>query len=97
LLEDTMPNPEPTHVWLHNPETNGFWECPVDTAASFVERGWQECEAPPESNAHLFSDPDDERIIRAEAPSTPASRPRGRTTTPTNVPDDPGAIPTKEQ
>lgn len=42
-----------THVWLHNPDTNGYWQCPAEAAEEFVARGWVECDPPPEPNAAL--------------------------------------------
>lgn len=44
-----------THVWLHNPETGGTWEAPVDVAETFVShRGWEYAAAPDTSLDGLF-------------------------------------------
>lgn len=53
-----------THVWLHNPETGGTWECPVDAAEVFVEkRAWEYADAPDTSADGLF----DESTAEGEA------------------------------
>lgn len=44
-----------THIWLHNPATDGTWECPAEAAPLFVEhRGWEYTDAPGFSMEGLF-------------------------------------------
>jgi len=49
-------NARGTHVWLHHPETDGTWECPVDVEEVFLGRGWEHCPAPDLSLKGLFDD-----------------------------------------
>lgn len=62
----------PTHVWIHNPATGGYWQCPAGLVDSYVEhRGWERCDPPAEDDSALYDagdpraqfvdeDPDDE-------------------------------------
>ena len=59
-----------THVWMHNPETDGVWACPADVVDVMKGRGWEVTEAPDDSLDGLF-DPaaDDEPESTAFDPS----------------------------
>lgn len=37
-----------THAWMHHPETDGYWQCPLGAVDVWTLRGWQLCDAPPE-------------------------------------------------
>lgn len=66
-----MAAPEPTHQWMHNPETGGDWECPVELVEMYVARGWETSDGPSRTDEHLYDDPNDPRIKVAPA-SSPA-------------------------
>lgn len=36
-----------THVWLHNAETGGYWECPAPVVDDWRSRGWVPSDPPP--------------------------------------------------
>lgn len=36
-----------THVWLYNPTTGGYWQCPVAAVADYLASGWERAEQPP--------------------------------------------------
>lgn len=46
-----------THVYVHNPETGGDWECPVDYLEIAQKRGWELAEPPAESFEGLVDAP----------------------------------------
>lgn len=38
-----------SHVWLHNTETDGYWEAPEPLVEQLLASGqWERCEQPPE-------------------------------------------------
>lgn len=56
-MADKQPvtNEAGTHIWLHNADTDGTWECPAEAAPLFVEhRGWEYTDAPGFSMSDLF-------------------------------------------
>lgn len=53
----------PTHQWMHNPETGGVWECPVELVGAHEARGWVQISAPAQDNSHLYDDPEDPRAF----------------------------------
>lgn len=38
-------------IWLHHPETDGYFHCPADAKDTFLDLGWELTESgPPETN-----------------------------------------------
>lgn len=54
--QDKVLNTAGTHVWMHNPETGGTWECPVDYAETAESRGWVYTQAYDDSLDGLFDE-----------------------------------------
>jgi hypothetical protein len=34
-------------IWLHHPETDGYFRCPPDAVEAWTARGWEFAEGPP--------------------------------------------------
>lgn len=39
-----------SHTWIHNPDTDGYWQCPNGLVKGYIEGGWELCDPPPEHN-----------------------------------------------
>lgn len=66
-----------THIWLHNPQTDGYWEAPEGLVNQLVATGaWERCEGPVEYS-HATAEHAawrDERARLAEAEAAAAAK-----------------------
>jgi len=37
-------------TWLHNPTTDGYWQCPAEAVDAWLRRGWEQSEPPPDES-----------------------------------------------
>lgn len=69
-----------THAWLYHPETCGYWQCPLGAVETWLARGWERSEAPPEVDVTTAHQPRPEPV-----PAAPAAKKSTKSVTPANA------------
>jgi hypothetical protein len=70
------------HVWLHHPETKGFFHCPAAAVADWLGLGYERSDPPEESNPVVAERIAWEREQAAKQPAKPTTARRSAATEP---------------
>jgi hypothetical protein len=66
-------------VWLHHPDTDGYFRCPAAAVKAWVGRGWEPADEPPPEQDKTRDEPMlaalREALAAEQAPAEPADEP----------------------